>query len=306
MAVDDHGGRLGIPRSNYRRFKRQMKRLRGNWVSEARLADRSLSIYQWAAVADHLIDRLIDEGTGAMNAVRDLPSGHQQRAINLLREAIEIIDANGGRSFVVDDEIGSTDTTDRGPIELSTEEKQAMDLIGEAITQANDAYQAAKAKDSSIQTSIDLISTSPDAGALRVHLDLAKAMDALYPIGPFRIAWIRATHNALIRLSAHQYDSLDEAKAAVNLLVREYGKHELGLSKSPIIWALNADRDHVIEMFNDLMAQLGVLESAPEEAYATMRRIHELEELRRDGVISDDTFIERKAEALSEWERDHG
>lgn len=188
------------------------------------------------------------------------------------------------------------------PRDGSDRQRQALEVIGESIDQASQAYESAKAQDPRIETAIDIVKVAPDAQSLRSALEFAKAIDALYPIGLFRMEWVMAAVDALGRLHIKGQMSRAEAKEAVDLAIANYGKTEMELAQSPIIWAMGAERNRVTDMFEGLIDQLDAREVPSVSDTNASKRIFELEDLRRTGAISDEEFRTLKARAVEAWE----
>jgi hypothetical protein len=125
---------------------------------------------------------------------------------------------------------------DTSEVKLSRRQKRTVDAIGSALDDAAAAYDSARAGDERIDESIEILRAAPSLEVFDSALNLAHDLDALYRIGRYRIAWVRAARDGLVRLAVEQQGiSKDAAEARLQAVEVD---HQVRLGSKPIIWAL--------------------------------------------------------------------
>lgn len=138
--MDLDSGRLIFPGGNreLKPFKREMKKLRSNWVSEmSRRYSRGGQIFQLADLADALVDTYISAGTAAtMEHIFSLDRG-QDEAYTMLVEATQIMSKYGAALY---------DPVNPGTRDPSTFMEESQEILAERQRRMDSWLEANKHK----------------------------------------------------------------------------------------------------------------------------------------------------------------
>jgi hypothetical protein len=141
-------------------------------------------------------------------------------------------------------------------VKLNRRQKRELDAIGNALSDASAAYDRVRAEDERIDKSIETLRTPPHYAGYVAALTLAKALNALYPIGRYRIAWVNAARDGIMRLSVEHHGlSKEEAERQLKAVEQE---HEARLGSNPPIWALSAPGDDVVSLVTEMATDIGL------------------------------------------------
>jgi hypothetical protein len=169
-------------------------------------------------------------------------------------------------------------------------------MLGDAVDQAYETYDQAKAQDPRIEEAFRDIDDAQNTLVFALALNVAAKLEAFHAMGPYRLDWVATGRRNLVRLTAEHYDeSPEQAEERVKVVEKEFSEK---LGKTLIVWMAaipTTEKEDVLSMFVHMIVGLGLpdpreAETAPDDGPPEEDELTRLALLYQNGLITEDEY----------------